>query len=73
MKENPDVKKFFSDPSGQIKLPGEASCAVMAALLCNFTEPSAPRAAQSPLAAAYRRLPTGSKRTMMARRRRSAP
>jgi hypothetical protein len=25
MKENPDVKKLFSDPSGQIKLPVNAS------------------------------------------------
>jgi hypothetical protein len=25
MKENPDVKKLFSDPSGQIKLPDDES------------------------------------------------
>jgi len=60
MQENPDMKKLFSDPLVRLSYRVTHPCAVMAALLCNFTEPSAPRAAQSPLVAAYRRLRTGS-------------
>jgi len=63
------MEKLFADPSVQIKLPGQILVPLWSHFSQNFTEPGAPPAAQSALAAVNRWLLSGSKRSMMARRR----